>query len=110
MVRRMLTGIVCFSFVGTVFAANRSAAPIADAVRAVVRIEIQKEGVVIGNASGIVTSTKGHIATAKHVVEDAFGVSLYDIFVIPTGIDEKPNRKCQWKAEQYASHAVLDLA
>lgn len=63
-----------------------------------------------GRASGVIITKTGDVATNRHVVEDAFGYSTHDLWVVPTTADEELDFACMWKAEKYVPSSEFDLA
>ncbi len=71
---------------------------------------VSDDGSRIGRASGVIISSKGDVATNKHVVEDEFGFSITKLLVVPTNADETLDYKCAWVPTEYVPSSDYDLA
>jgi len=71
---------------------------------------ISDNGEQIGRASGVIISSKGDVATNKHVVEDDFGYSTKKILVVPTNANEELDWECAWIPTKYIPSSKFDLA
>lgn len=64
----------------------------------------------VGRASGVIITREGHVATNRHVVEDDFGHSIADLWVIPTSTNEELDFDCAWQPKKYRSNKQIDVA